>query len=154
MITLEHPPAPERPPGRPLRGAGELILVVDDEPAIGQMARLVLELHGYRVLVCNSAKEALDSFDAHHNDVAVMISDLNMPVISGDQLTHRMLTRDPELRVLLTSGDFDQPGLEILKTHPRVTFLPKPWHMHEFLKAVRTAILERARSEPTHAPCS
>src|SRR5207244_5992336 len=81
LPALPASPASEhqaQQPALPL-GHNELILVVDDEAAVRHICRLTLESCGYRVLLAGNGAEGLAPFAKHTSDIAIVISDLNMP---------------------------------------------------------------------------
>ena len=86
------------------RGEGETVLVVDDEGPIRAMTRDALEAHGYRVLEAPDGAEAIAIYAEHADSIAVVVTDLMMPVMDGAatiQLLHRLA---PRVRVIAVSG--------------------------------------------------
>ncbi|MDB6127046.1 MAG: hypothetical protein JWM35_942 [Verrucomicrobia bacterium] len=88
----------------PPSGHGELILVVDDEADIRDVAAALLSQHGYRTLTCGSAEEAIVLFTAHSAEIRAVISDINMPNLDGTALAHALHRVKPDLRILAMSG--------------------------------------------------
>jgi len=82
----------------------ETILVVDDEPALAEFARCLLQEYGYSVLVAESAKQALSILQDSSNEVELLISDIIMPEMNGYELVERVEKLYPEIRTLLASG--------------------------------------------------
>lgn len=80
------------------------VLVVDDEPAVCHVTGQMLEMHGYRVLYAENGEQALNVFDAHSDDVSILVADIVMPKMSGPQLAHLLRIQRPELPVLFMSG--------------------------------------------------
>jgi CheY-like chemotaxis protein len=119
-----------------LDGDGELILVVDDEPAIAAATRLTLEAHNYRVVVARDGKDALARF-LEHADVRLVLTDVMMPVMGGMALVRALRAIQPKLPIIATTGlDHDERQTEL--TNLRVTdILPKPCPPAEMLAAVR-----------------
>ena len=85
------------------RGA-ERILFVDDEPAITSVAHDFLGMLGYTVSVTTSSLEALDLFAANPRAFDLVISDVTMPAMTGDKLSHRLLEIRPDIPIILCSG--------------------------------------------------
>jgi PAS domain S-box-containing protein len=95
---------PEPPPAASPRGRGELILLVDDEPAIGTAARRTLEKHGYAVLRAEDGVEALALFTSRRADIRAVVTDFMMPHMDGLTLS-RILTRlSPQTPIIVSSG--------------------------------------------------
>ncbi len=86
------------------RGAGERILLVDDESELVRLGTRMLTQLGYRVSGYASPQEALAAFRGRPEDVDLVVSDLTMPGITGADLAREVLSLRPELPVLLTSG--------------------------------------------------
>jgi two-component system, cell cycle sensor histidine kinase and response regulator CckA len=98
---------PEAPPraGEPvLETSHKTILLVDDHAAARKsMQRFLLDA-GYRILAAHSGKEALKAFAEHSAAVDLLIADIMMPGMNGQELAETLLGQKPELRVLLISG--------------------------------------------------
>ncbi|MBX9854244.1 MAG: PAS domain S-box protein [Gemmatimonadaceae bacterium] len=86
------------------RGQGELVLVVDDEPSVRQITRQTLEAFGYRVLTARDGAEAVSLFAQKHREIAVVLTDMMMPVMDGLALIQVLLRIQPEVRVIAASG--------------------------------------------------
>jgi len=99
------PAADDSAPTPTFRGGSETILIVEDEPAIASLTREVLESLGYTVLSAADGQEALDLFSEHRDDIDVVILDRTLPKLSGDQVLQEMQARDPDVKVIVSSGD-------------------------------------------------
>jgi len=88
------------------------ILLVDDEPTLRRIVRLVLEKAGFRVIDAADGAEALVRFDECAAEIGLVVTDLSMPGLSGRELTQRLKARVPTLKVLLISGDPDDSESE------------------------------------------
>ncbi len=85
-------------------GAGQRVLYLDDEESLVLIGRAMLERLGYTVDGFCSAQEALAAFEAHPDGFDAVISDFNMPGMSGLEMAHRVLQLRPELPFALASG--------------------------------------------------
>jgi CheY-like chemotaxis protein len=92
--------APEAVP----RGRGELILVADDEASIRQITGQTLQAFGYRVLLASDGADALALFASRRDEVALVITDLMMPVMDGVATIHALRRLKPDIRVIAASG--------------------------------------------------
>ena len=99
------------------RGAGELVLVAEDDTSVRDFLRVVLERMGYRCETAPSAEEALAKFQVKPTAYAVLLSDLSMPGMSGIELSRAVHLARPELPVIIMTGylsadeiDLDQIG--------------------------------------------
>ena len=87
--------------------SGFVILCVDDEPVPLKLRKLVLEKQGYRVILANSATEALETMARQRIDL--VLTDFLMPGVSGTELARRSKERAPEIPVVLYSGVNEVP---------------------------------------------
>jgi CheY-like chemotaxis protein len=118
-------------------GAGELILVAEDEPALRDLACRILTGAGYRVLAADNGAAALELAQAHPGQIDLLLTDVIMPGILGKELAERLLAREPTVRVLFMSG-YAQPILASRGTlDPGVMLIEKPFGRGELLAAVR-----------------
>lgn len=121
-------------------GGNETLLVVEDEAAMLAMMKEVLEVNGYRVLAVQDGIQALRVYQKHKDEIALVLTDIGLPKISGDQLFHDLKKLNPSIRVILASG-FIEPNTksEILKAGVRY-FIQKPYNLNEVLRAVRKVL--------------
>jgi PAS domain S-box-containing protein len=89
------------------RGNGETILLVDDEPIIVEVAQLVLENSGYKVLVASDGPTALALFAKQMDHIAAVITDLAMPLMDGLLLVRTLRQMEPRLKVIVSTGHSD-----------------------------------------------
>jgi len=85
-------------------GNGELILVVDDEVAIREIAKETLRAFGYEVLTANDGTEALALFAKHHEAVRCVITDMMMPFMDGPATIRALRKLAPDMKIIATSG--------------------------------------------------
>ncbi len=86
------------------RGQGELVLVVDDEPAICDTTRRTLERHGYRVLEAHDGIEALAQFSSRPGEVRAVVTDLMMPLMDGVTLCRTLRRLNSAIPLIVSSG--------------------------------------------------
>ena len=134
-------PAPHSA-GEVPRGGTETILLADDEPMIRKLGRTILERYGYRVLLAEDGVEAIAVYQREQKRVDLVILDLTMPRMSGQDALQQLAQIDPTVRVLLSSGySADHAAAN---KHERVLgFLNKPFRPEKLAQAVRMA-LDRA----------
>lgn len=119
-----------------IEGEG-LILVVDDEPAICEIARRSLERAGYEVLLAKGGARAIEILDEGH-DVSAVVLDWSMPGVSGEQVLQAMRERHLTWPVVLSSGHSEADAREKVKTSVE-SFLSKPYTIEELLLKVKEA---------------
>jgi PAS domain S-box-containing protein len=151
-IYLPRADEPAMPPAatagivRPRRSARETILLVDDEEALRRVARVVLEEHGYKVLVANDGQQALSAAAAHRGSIALLLTDVVMPGMNGRELAERLAAARPGIGVLYMSGysaDMldERGGLEAGSA-----LLEKPFTPDGLLRKVAEALGATARA--------
>jgi DNA-binding response OmpR family regulator len=125
-------------------GAGtETILIVEDEEALSDLLEASLESSGYRVLKASDGLAALEQFRAHRSEISLVISDVGLPKMSGDQVYAAMREMDPSVRTILASGYMEpETKAEALNAGVR-SFLQKPYEMHSVLTEVRRVLDSR-----------
>jgi PAS domain S-box-containing protein len=89
---------------------GELLLIVDDEKPILQVAQALLEGHGYQVLTAEDAAEALAIFAVRMNEIDLVLTDLAMPLMDGMALIRTLQKMKPTVRIVASTGRGDQDG--------------------------------------------
>ena len=147
LLPKSAAPAPAVPAAPvhavPPRGT-ETILLVEDEEAVRKVARLVLESRGYCVLEAANGVEGLDVARRHAGEIDLLLSDLVMPRMNGQQLAERLAVESPDIRVLLMSGYPDRVVPSGAATDPRFEFLSKPFQPSTLARRVREC-LDRGR---------
>jgi signal transduction histidine kinase/HAMP domain-containing protein len=128
-------------PAAQLRGNGETILVVEDEPVLRDLAQLILQDCGYRVLQAASGVDALTVWQKHQGQVDLLLTDVVMPDgLSGKDLAESLTGYKPALKVIFTSGyNVDDLGTEFVRNN-RSHFLQKPYSRFTVAKAVRDCL--------------
>ena len=115
------------------RPGSETILVVEDQPEVGNYVSAVLKARGYPVIQVTAASEALD-LCTREKGVHLVITDVVMPHMSGKQLAAELSRVRPEIKVLFMSGHVDNPSLDLLE---KEQFIHKPFAPDELAAKVR-----------------
>ncbi len=137
----DHFPAVRTPPraGAEGVGGGALVLVVDDEAVLRQLACRALRDNGYRVLEAVDAAAGLELASAHAEELRGVLLDLTMPGMSGAQALPLLREIAPRAAVVLTSGYSAESARAI---EGAAAFLAKPWSPAELSVTLRRAIDE------------
>jgi signal transduction histidine kinase/ActR/RegA family two-component response regulator len=124
------------------QGAGELILVVEDEPVLRDLAQVILTECGYRVVSASSGPEALEVWESKGGAVDLVITDMVMPNgMTGVELAEALLERKPSVRIIFTSGyTMDEVSTTFLKRHNDARFLQKPYSRDVLTTNIRQAL--------------
>jgi PAS domain S-box-containing protein len=131
--------------GKPADLSGtERILVMDDEPAILELARRILTRHGYTALLAEHGEKAVQLFDSERaagRRIDLAILDITVPGGMGGRETLRHLReRDPALPALVSSGYAQDQVLAQFKDAGFSGIVPKPYRAEELLRAIRHAL--------------
>ncbi len=118
-------------------GKNETILVIEDEPVVREILKLMLESLGYNLIVASNGKEALNIFKDRYNEIDLIISDIIMPEMDGKILFDEMLKITPDVKILYISGYPDNiltaKGIDIRGDN----FIPKPVTLEILAKKIR-----------------
>ncbi|HKT23617.1 MAG TPA: PAS domain S-box protein [Candidatus Sulfotelmatobacter sp.] len=119
------------------------ILVVEDEAALRELTREALVARGYDVLEAPNGNEALAVCESHSGPIDLMITDVVMPKMRGDDLAQRVKELHPEVRILFTSG---YTATSVAETIEDAAFLQKPYRFRDLAERIRD-ILDQSRHE-------
>jgi two-component system cell cycle sensor histidine kinase/response regulator CckA len=121
-----------------VRGQGELVLVVDDEISIRDLITAALGRYGYRVLAAANGNEAMALYPTRRDEIALVVTDLSMPEMGGDELALALSRLNPAVRILFMSGATGTQTSEVLPKGARV--LTKPFTIDRLITAVHEAL--------------
>ncbi len=125
----------------PLRG-NERVLFVDDEPALAQLGKSMLERLGYEVRACTSSLEALEAFRPEPDRFDILVTDLTMPDMTGIHLTQKLRALRPHLPVVVCTGYSEQMTPEHARSLGINGYLYKPLVLSALSLEVRAALDE------------
>jgi len=120
--------------------APRTILLVEDEEMLRDLGVTILEGEGFRVLAAKDGVEAVDLFEAHRDDIGLVVCDLGLPRLGGREAFLKMKESRPGVRAIVASG-YLEPTIrsEMLKAGVLDT-IQKPYDFNELLKKIRDAI--------------
>ncbi|MEO8358906.1 MAG: response regulator [Vicinamibacteria bacterium] len=126
--------APVTQAGLP-RGDGELILLVDDEEGIRQIAMKTLVRFGYRVMEAENGAEGVLLYVQNQKEVALVLTDVSMPIMDGAALIAALKSLNPEVRILVSSGLPTNSGVaKAMESGAR--FISKPYTAETLLRTI------------------
>ena len=128
----------------------ETVLVVEDEPAVRELVVTILREYGYKVIEATRGEEALRL--VQQNKIDLLLTDVVMPHMSGNELARQLLVRHPRARVLFMSGYNDEAVRDQGVPQSGVAFLQKPFTGRVLLNKVRE-VLDQRPPGAAHAPC-
>jgi two-component system cell cycle sensor histidine kinase/response regulator CckA len=127
-------------PVAPLPRGDETILLVEDEPAVLEMVKLMLEKSGYTVLACSTPLEAMRISDEFSGDISLLITDLVMPEMTGRDLMKKLTSLIKGLKCLFMSGYSDNAVTNQGVLEKGVELIQKPFSNQELAAKVREVL--------------
>jgi two-component system, cell cycle sensor histidine kinase and response regulator CckA len=118
----------------------ETVLVVEDEPALLDLSKIMLEMQGYRVLTAGTPGEAIRLAEEHAGEIHLLMTDVVMPEMNGRDLAKKMLSLYPNLKRLFMSGYTANVIAHHGVLDEGVYFLQKPFSRKDLVAKVRAAL--------------
>jgi CheY-like chemotaxis protein len=106
---------------------------------VRQVAQASLESRGFRVLLASHGREAIDVVKAHP-EIGLVVLDLTMPVMGGEEATEGMLAINPSLKILLSTGYDSREEASRLRRKQVFGYLQKPYTSRQLTDQVRAAL--------------
>lgn len=116
------------------------VLLAEDEALLRELGETILRHAGYTVITVHKRAELDSLLQSHDTDIDVLLTDVIMPEISGQELASKVRLRWPSVRVIYTSG---YPGEELKDMHQDAAFLQKPFTPAELMEKIRQVLLDR-----------
>ncbi len=149
-FTIYLPAIQEEVPAEPdeikTNRGSETILVVDDDDIAAGAGREILERNGYRVMVANNGTEAMEVYTGYKDQIDLVLLDMILPDISGDQVYYEMVKVNPGVAVVLASGYNVNRQISALLNQGCLDFVQKPFQTQALTTKVRHALNRRAMS--------
>jgi PAS domain S-box-containing protein len=124
------------------RGSGETILVVDDEISILAITAQTLEHFGYRVLSAHDGREAVAIYGEKKNEIAVVLTDMMMPLMDGSTLISVLQKINPAIKIVRSSGFYSHGSGNSLLEAGVKHFLAKPYTAETLIMTIRAVLDE------------
>lgn len=122
------------------KGNREYVLIVDDDPAIREVAADMLAEEGYKLILARDGIEALEIYRKAGSLIALVILDFFLPVMDGDAVFDELRAINPKVNVVLSSGFAEQEKVGAMLAQGLRGFIPKPYTCEKLLEQVRTAL--------------
>ena len=127
-----------------LRGVG-VVLVVDDEAVVLRMAKSALERYGYRVELSADGEQAVRIFRERPGEIAAVLLDMAMPVVSGEDAFQQIKRIRPDVPVIVSSGYSEQVARQRFRASTEVAgFLQKPYTAAQLAEQIKAVIRKQA----------
>ena len=125
----------------------ETILLVEDDESVRDLARNVLQSHGYTIIEARNGQEALSVAKHHPGPIHLLLTDVVMPGISGEQLAKQLTQARPDLKTLFMSGYTNNTIMHRGVLEPGIAFLQKPFSPTDLAGQVRQ-VLDTSQQTP------
>ena len=139
-------PGDSKPLGLPC-GHNELVLVVDDEEPILEVAKSTLEKFGYRVVVATNGAAAVSIYALQREQIAVVLTDMAMPIMDGPAMVVALKAINPDIKIVGSSGLTGQSVLTASRVSGVCEFVPKPYSAETLLNAIARALVGKGNSQ-------
>ncbi|MDZ8188333.1 MAG: response regulator [Nostoc sp. ChiSLP02] len=124
----------------PQTGHGELILLVDDEPAIQEITKSSLETYNYKTLIASDGIEAIALYAKNASKISAVLIDIMLPSLDGLTAIRTLKKINPEVKVIASSGLMSESKLSAVANIGVTTFLPKPYTVNELLLSLQKVL--------------
>jgi CheY-like chemotaxis protein len=114
-------------------GHGETILLVDDQQQVRETGKKVLEDLGYRVLIASNGQEAVEVFQSHSEEIELVILDIVMPTMGGDEAARCVRQINPQVKIIFSTG-YD---MNIQTNMEKETIITKPFSIVQMSHLIR-----------------
>jgi two-component system cell cycle sensor histidine kinase/response regulator CckA len=126
-------------------GGSETVLLVEDEDIVRRLVRDILERSGYRILEAADGQEALEVGRDNHEAIDLLLTDVVMPKMRGNELVERLLSLSPEMKILYMSGYAEDAIANDGVIEPHGAFIQKPFTVEALTQKVRTVLDAREK---------
>ena len=116
------------------------VLVVDDEAAIRDLASAMFTRLGFTTLTASHGVEAIEILERRHTEISLVLLDMTMPKMNGEEVYRRLRTFAPDMPVLLSSGHDESHAADLVNDEQRAGYIQKPYTYRNLLERVRALI--------------
>jgi CheY-like chemotaxis protein len=121
----------------------QTVLIVDDEESVRSTARNTLQRRGYRTLEAKDGREAIEVFRQFASEIALVLLDLTMPYMNGEEVLRELKIIHPDVRVLLSSGFNKVEAVRHFTGKGLAGFLQKPYTAALLAETIEKIIAEK-----------
>ena len=132
---VQEMPVEEKKP-RLIRGRGEVILVIEDEEMLREVLQMILVENGYKVIMAADGREGLQTYMERMKGIDLVLLDMGLPGMSGDEVLSRIVSHNPNAKVISVSGSVDPEVQAGALQIGAADYLPKPYLMGDLLLKV------------------
>lgn len=138
--TARSTSVPSSIPVKNAKGNRELLLLIEDEAEVAELAAEMLADEGYKVIVAHDGFDALKIYEKLGKQIGLVILDFFLPVMDGDAVFDELRGLNPNVDVVLSSGFAEQGKISSMLTQGLRGFIPKPYTREKLLGQVRSTL--------------
>ena len=131
-----------------------VVMLVDDDARVRMVTELLLRDVGFEVVAMGTGHEAIEEFERRSAEISVVVLDVTMPDLSGDQVLRELRLRRPDVPVLLCSGYSEDEMRDRFSERDLATFLQKPYAFESFRARLRELVEQGTRASSRPPPPS
>ncbi|MDD2337034.1 MAG: PAS domain S-box protein [Geobacteraceae bacterium] len=129
----------EKKPAETWQGSGT-VLLVEDEESIRTMAQGMLELLGFRIIEAGNGKEALEVYQKNAGEIAIVLTDIGMPIMDGYSLIRELKVLNPRLPIIASSGFGDTVVTSKIPNGAIIESVSKPYNFDQLRKVLKRVV--------------
>ncbi len=145
VSTVSEPQSPVVEDDKPVGGGQEILLVVEDHAGLRELAYETLAGLGYRVLIASDGEEAVQMFQAHRDEINLVLLDVMLPKLNGPEIYARIHDEKPDLPVIFATGYSPDMALLQKVQEKNLPMLQKPYSPRDLARKVRETLDRRHR---------
>ena len=123
-------------------------MVVDDEEVVRRVVKSMLERHGYKALLAEDGLQAVEILEQMRDEIALIILDLTMPVMNGEEALRRLKLINPDVPILLSSGYNEMEAIQRFAGKGLAGFIQKPYTSARLAEKLRSLLARNTDAEP------
>lgn len=136
----QHPTSHERTEQKAALIGSETILVIDDEEIVRRTAVASLEHFGYQVMTAENGPAGLEMFRGGQDGIAVVLLDMTMPLMTGEETFRQLKTINPDVKVILSSGYNEVEAIRRFTGKGLAGFIQKPYTSSQLAKKIKSIL--------------
>ena len=121
-------------------GGARTLLIVDDDESLVQLVKKMVERQGFQALIATSAADALETYQNNRNRIDLVITDLVMSGTDGRAFARNLLTLNPDVRILVSTGLRNESDMDALRDMGVKGFVFKPYNSHDLVASIQDAL--------------
>ncbi len=146
-VTVDHEESlnvkeQKSPPLRNHEKRTPTILVVDDEQGLRVMLSEILEERNYKVITASNGIEAVQKYQAHKDQISMVISDLGMPLMGGEEVFKKLKEINPQVKMVFVTGYLEENSKDGALRYGVKSIIQKPFHIEEIAACVSQVLEE------------